>query len=380
MEMGVYKKRDIALSHGVGSIVFDVEGKKYIDFTSGIGVAILGHNHPKLVEAVHTQATKMITCNEAFANLQRVELLERLTTLWKNATGKSGKVFLCNSGTEANEAAIKLARAKTGRKALVAAMNGFHGRTAGSLALTFKLKYRERFEPLIGPITRIRMNDIEGLKNAVTNETAAVFLEVIQGEGGIRPADVAFLKAAREICTEKGALLVFDEVQAGMGRTGKMFSFENIGVCPDAISLAKGLGGGVPIGAIIANEEFCVFKNLEHGSTFGGNPFACAAANATLRTIEEEKLLELAHENGLWLAQKLNEMMSRKPSIVQVRGKGLFIGLELKIESTPIVKAAQAKGLLILTAGDTTLRMLPPLNTSREVYEEALTVLESVLP
>ncbi len=379
-EMNVYKKRDIALDHGNGSLVWDVEGNEYVDFTSGIGVAILGHNHPKLVDAVFTQASRMITCNESFANDQRVELLTRLTTLWHGATGKNGKVFLCNSGTEANEAAIKLARAKTGRKSLVAAMNAFHGRTCGSLTLTFKSKYRERFEPLIGPVSRIRMNDTEGLKTAVTSDTAALFLEVIQGEGGLRPANEEFLKAARDICTDKGTLLVFDEVQSGIGRTGKFFSFEHSGIAPDLVTLAKGLGGGVPIGAAITSEEFSVFKTLEHGSTFGGNPLAAAAANATLRAIDEEQLLQTVQKNGEWFFGQLNALKAKHPSIVDVRGKGLFIGLELNIESTPIVKAAQAKGLLILAAGDTVIRILPPLNTPRETYERALLILDSVLP
>jgi acetylglutamate kinase len=380
LEMPVYRKRELSLSHGKGSLAWDVEGNEYVDFAVGIGVAILGHAHPGLCSALSEQAGNIITCSESFGNVQRAWLLERLAERWNAASGKNAKIFLSNSGTEANEAAIKLARAKTGRKGMVSAMNAFHGRSCGSLALTYKPKYRERFEPLIGPVTRVRFNDIEGLKAAVTADTASVFLEVIQGEGGIRPAKEEYLKAARDICTDKGAVLVFDEVQAGMGRTGKFFSFEHYGVSPDVATLAKGLGGGVPIGATIASEEFSVFKNLDHGSTFGGNPFACAAANAVLDAIDEENLLERATENGAWFMNELDKLKAKHPSIVEVRGKGLFIGMELNTDVTPLLRAAQPKGLIILSAGDTVLRMLPPLNTPREIYERVLPILDSVLP
>lgn len=379
-EMGVYPKRDIAIVRGKGSIVWDADGKEYIDFTSGIGIAILGHCHPAVASAVAKQASTIMTVNESFANDQRAALLQKLDGLWQKATGRNGKVFLSNSGTEANECAIKLARAKTGRKRFVCAMNSFHGRTTGALSLTFKPKYRERFEPLIGPVTRVRFNDIEGLRNAVTDQTAAVFLEVIQGEGGIRPATVEYLTAARQICTEKGALLVLDGVQTCAGRTGKFFAFEHFGISPDAVTLAKGLGGGVPIGATIASEAVCAFKPLEHGSTFGGNPLACAGANATLEAIEKENILKMATENGEWMMAKLKELQARHPVIVEVRGRGLMLAMELKTEANPILKAAQAKGLLVLSSGEMVVRMLPPLNTDRQTFERALSILDSVLP
>ncbi len=379
-EMGIYPKRGIALVRGAGSIVWDADGKDYIDFTSGIGIAILGHAHPKIVEAIHSQASTLLTCNESFANDQRARLLQRLATLWHSATSTNGRVYLCNSGTEAIEAAMKLARAKTGRKSFVAAMNAFHGRTTGSLSLTFKPKYRERFEPLIGPVARVRFNDIDSLRAALTADTAAVFLEVIQGEGGIRPGTAAYLQAARELCTQNGCLFIIDEIQTGCGRTGKFFAFEHYGFAPDALTLAKGLGGGVPIGALIAREEVCVFKPLEHGSTFGGNPLACAAANAALDVLESEHLLQMATENGQWLIEQLRAMQVRHPIISEIRGQGLMIAIELKSESKPVLQAAQAKGLLILSAGETVVRLLPPLNTPRPVYEKALSILESVLP
>ncbi len=379
-EMGVYPKRDISLVRGRGSLVWDADGKEYVDFTSGIGIAILGHAHPKIAEAVSRQAATLLTCNESFGNDERAKLLERLASLWQSATSTSGKVFLCNSGTEAIEAAIKLARAKTGRKGLVAAMNAFHGRSTGSLALTFKPKYRERFEPLIGPVARVRYNDVESLRAAVNADTAAVFLEVIQGEGGIRPATAEYLKAAREICTQAGALLVIDEIQTGCARTGKFFAFEHYGIAPDACTLAKGLGGGVPIGALIAREEACAFKPLEHGSTFGGNPLVCASANAALDAMDAEHILAQARENGEWLMGRLRSLSSRHPCIIEVRGQGLMLALELKVESKPILQAAQANGLLVLSAGEMVVRLLPPLNTPRPVFEKALSILDSVLP
>lgn len=379
-EMGVYPKRGLALVRGKDSHVWDADGKEYIDLTSGIGIAILGHAHPKLAAAISHQANTLLTCNESFANDERAKLLERLAALWQSATSTTGRVFLCNSGTEAIEAAMKLARAKTGRKGFVAAMNAFHGRTMGSLSLTFKPKYRERFEPLISPITRVRYNDIESLRAAVNSDTAAVFLEVIQGEGGIRPATAEYLKAAREICTAAGALLIIDEIQTGCARTGKFFAFEHFDISPDAVTLAKGLGGGAPIGALIAREEVCALKPLEHGSTFGGNPLSCAAANATLGVLEQEKLIEHARSEGEWLAARLRELATRHSCITEVRGMGLMIGIELKSESKPILQAAQARGLLVLGAGETVVRLLPPLNTPRADLEKALSILDEVLP
>jgi len=379
-EIGVYPKRDIALVRGSASTVYDADGKEYIDFTSGIGVALLGHSHPRIINAINSQSSRLITCNESFANDQRARLLERLAGYWHSATSTPGRVFLCNSGTEAVEAAIKLARAKTGRKGFVCAMNAFHGRTCGSLSLTFKPKFRERFEPLLSPITRVRLNDISSLQTAVNSDTAAVFLEVIQGEAGVRPATLEYIRAAREICTNAGALLIIDEIQTGCGRTGRFFAFEHYKISPDAATLAKGLGGGVPIGALIAREDVCALKPLEHGSTFGGNPLACACANATLDVIEQEGLLVQAAQNGEWMLERLREIASRHSSVIDVRGRGLMLALELNTESKPILQAAQAKGLLVLAAGDTVIRLLPPLNTSRQVFEKALSILDSVLP
>ncbi len=369
-EMNLYGKRGIALERGEGEFVWDAEGKKYIDCTTGVGVAILGHAHPALVAAVSNQAAKMMTCYEPFANAERGLLEQKLASLFKG-----GRVFLCNSGTEAIEAAIKLSRKKTGRKGFVAAMNAFHGRSSGALSLTFKEKYRAPFEPLLGPVVRTRFNDIEHLKASVTSETAAVFLEVIQGEGGVRPAKQEYLKAARDICTDKGALLVLDEVQTGVGRTGKFFAYEHFSVQPDIVCLAKGLGGGVPIGATIATEETAAaFAQLEHGTTFGGNPLACAAANAVLDTIEQQHLLQKVADDGAYFMQKL-QSLSSKSEFREARGMGLLLAVELKVPSKEPLEALAKAGVLALPAGEQVVRFLPPYIIPRSSID---TVVETV--
>ncbi len=310
-EMNLYGKRGVALARGEREFVWDVEGKRYIDCTTGVGVAILGHAHPALVSAVQKQSATLMSCYSPFANEGRARLLERLSALY----GAPSKVFLCSSGTESVEAALKLARKKTGRKSFTSAMNAFHGRSSGALSVTFKEKYRAPFEPLLGPITRTRFNDIESLKSSVTSETAALILEPIQGEGGVRPAKAEYMKAARDICTDKGALLICDEVQSGSGRTGKFFAYEHFGIRPDIVCIAKGLGGGVPIGAIIASDEVSAFTPLEHGTTFGGNPLACAAANAVLDTIEKDGLLAKVSSDGAYMMQKLSASPFSKAAV-----------------------------------------------------------------
>lgn len=374
-EMNLYGKRGIALERGQGEFAWDVEGKRYIDCTTGVGVAVLGHAHPALVSAVSGQSSRLMTCYSPFANHQRTLLLERLTTLF----GEGSKAFLCNSGTESVEAALKLARKKTGRKGFVSAMNAFHGRSSGSLSVTFKEKYRAPFEPLLGPITRTRFNDIESLKSSVTAGTAALIIEPIQGEGGVRPAKQEYLRAARDICTDKGALLICDEVQSGCGRAGKFFAYEHFGIKPDIACLAKGLGGGVPIGATLANADSAVFAPLEHGSTFGGNPLACAAANAVLSTIESEKLLAKVASDGDYMMGKLQSLLSTKAQFREVRGMGLFIAVELKIPSKEPLASLVQKGVLCLPAGEQVIRLLPPYIISRESLDAVAMAISEVL-
>ena len=375
-EMNLYGKRGIALERGEGEFIWDVEGKRYIDCTTGVGVAMLGHAHPAVVEAISRQSHTLVTCYEPFATPERTRLEERLISLF----GGSGRLFLCNSGTEAVECAIKLARKKTGRKGFVAAMNAFHGRTSGSLSLTFKEKYRAPFEPLIGPVVRTRFNDIEHLKASVTAETAAVFLEAIQGEGGVRLATPEYLKAARDICTERGALLVMDEIQTGCGRTGKFFAYEHFGIKPDIVCLAKGLGGGVPIGVTIATEEVgSAFTPLEHGSTFGGNPLACAAANAVLDTIERDRLLERVSTEGAYMKEKLQSALSSKSQVREIRGMGLMIAVELKVPSREPLAQLVQRGVLALPAGEQVVRLLPPFIIQRSSLDTVANAIAEVV-
>ena len=374
-EMNLYGKRGIALARGEREFVWDTEGKRYIDCTTGVGVAILGHAHPALISAVSKTSSTLMTCQEPFGLESRSKLLSRLTALF----GSPSKVFLCNSGTESIEAALKLSRKKTGRKGFVAAMNAFHGRSSGSLSLTFKPKYREAFEPLLGPVVRTRFNDIEHLKASVTTDTAALFLEAIQGEGGVRPATSEYLKAARDICTDKGALLVLDEVQTGCGRTGKFFAYEHFGIKPDIVCLAKGLGGGVPIGATIADDSVNAFGPADHGSTFGGNPLACAAANAVLDTLEHDKLLAKVASDGVYMKQKLSSLLSSKSQYREVRGMGLMLAVELKVPSKEPLASLLQKGVLALPAGEQVVRFLPPFIISRESLDTAANALSEVL-
>ncbi len=374
-EMNLYPKRGIALARGEGEFVWDSDGKKYIDCTTGVGVAILGHAHPAVVAAVSNQAKTIMTCYQPFYHEQRGLLEQKLVQLF----GGNGKVMLSNSGTESVEAAIKLARRHTKRKGFVAAMNAFHGRSSGALSLTFKDKYRAPFEPLLAPVVRVRYNDIESLKSAVTGETAAVVLEAIQGEGGIRPAKEEYLKAARDICTDRGALLVMDEVQTGVGRTGRFFAFEHFGIQPDVVCLAKGLGGGVPIGATIAREEVATFTPLEHGTTFGGNPLACASANAVLATIERVGLLAKVGEDGAYFMQKLQAALASKSEYREVRGMGLMVAVEMKIPVKEPLAALAKNGVLALPAGERVLRFLPPFIIQRSSIDSVVETTATVV-
>jgi acetylornithine/LysW-gamma-L-lysine aminotransferase len=374
-EMNLYGKRGIALERGEGEFVWDAEGKRYIDCIAGQGVAILGHAHPAVVSAIRGQAGKLMTCQSPFANEERGRLLERLCGLF----GGSAKAFLCSSGTEAVEAALKLARKRTGRKGFAAAMNAFHGRSCGSLSVTFKEKYRAPFEPLLGPVTRARFNDPEALKSAVTNETAALILEPVQGEGGIRPATAEYMKAARDICSDRGALLICDEVQSGCGRTGKFFAYENFGIRPDIACLAKGLGGGVPIGATVAAEEHAAFGMLEHGTTFGGNPLACAAANAVLDALEGDGLLAKVASDGAYMMERTRASLSGKQQFREVRGMGFMMAAELKVMAKEPLAQLLQKGVLALPAGEQVVRLLPPYIISRESLDSVASAIAEVV-
>jgi len=370
---GIYVKQSLVIVRGQGASLFDMDGVEYLDCSSGHGVANLGHAHPKVAEAIYKQAATLITLFETFPNDKRAELMKKITSL----VDRLDRVFLCNSGTESVEAAFKFARISTGRKNIVAAMRAFHGRTYGSLSATFNKKYREGFEPLVPGFCHVAYNNIEALDRAVTNETAAVILEVIQGEGGVYPANVEYVQAARRICDERGALLIVDEIQSGFGRTGKMFAIQHFGVTPDLLTCAKSLAGGVPMGAVLIGRNV---KNLTpgvHGSTFGGNPLSCAAAVAALTVIEEEDLSGQAEAKGKYLIEKLKKIDS--PNIREVRGLGLMVGIEMKQKVMPYIKVLQEKRIITLNAGMTVIRLLPPLVISYEQIDHLVDVLSEVL-
>ena len=370
---GLYAKRPITIVRGQGALVWDDQGRAYIDCVAGHGVANIGHSHPKVVAALHAQAERIITCPEMFYNDTRARLLARLGTLVPGME----RVFLCNSGTEAVEAAIKFARFSTGRAGIVAAMRGFHGRTLGALSATWNKKYRAPFEPVVPEFRHVPFNKPAALREAITEDTAAVLLEAVQGEGGIHPATPEFLQTAQEVCRERGALLIVDEIQSGMGRTGKMFAFQHYGVQPDLVTLAKGIAGGVPMGAVLIGERVAPLKPGIHGTTFGGNPLAAAASLATLEVLEEENLPQRAAETGTYFLERLQAIKS--PLIRDVRGLGLMIGVELKQKVAPVIQGLMAHGVLALPAGLTVVRFLPPLVITREQVDEVVAAFEAVL-
>jgi acetylornithine/LysW-gamma-L-lysine aminotransferase len=370
---GLYTKQPIIFVRGQGALLFDIDGVEYLDCAAGHGVANLGHAHPKVAAAIAEQSTRLITLFESFYNDQRAALMEKMATLVPGLD----RVFFCNSGTEAVEASIKFARLSTGRTGIVAAMRAFHGRTYGSLSATYNKKYREGFEPLVPGFSHVPYNNIQALEKAVTDETAAVLLEVIQGEGGVYPADPIFVQAARRICSERGVLLIVDEIQSGFGRTGKMFAIEHSGITPDILCCAKSLAGGIPMGAVLIGPAV---KNLApgaHATTFGGNPLSCAAAVAAITAIQEEKLPAQAAEKGKYLLEKLKQIQS--PNIREVRGLGLMIGIEMKQKVMPYIRALQDRKILVLNAGMTVIRFLPPLVITYEQIDHLVNVLEEVL-
>jgi acetylornithine/LysW-gamma-L-lysine aminotransferase len=370
---GVYAKQPLSIVRGQGALLWDSDGNEYIDCSSGHGVANLGHAHPKVAAAIAAQAATLVTLFETYPNDKRAALMQKMASL---APGLE-RVFFCNSGTEAVEAALKFARLSSGRTKIVAMMRAFHGRTFGSLSATFNKKYRDGFEPLVPGFSHVPYNKIEALASAVDEETAAVILEVVQGEGGVYPIDAEYLRAARRICDERGALLIIDEVQTGFGRTGRMFAFQHFDVLPDMLCVAKSLAGGLPMGAVLIGASV---KNLApgaHASTFGGNPLSCAAALAALAAIEEEDLPGQAAVKGTYLMDQLRQIES--PLIREVRGLGLMVGIELKQKVAPYLKALQDRRILALNAGMTVIRLLPPLVITCEQLDEVVAALRDVL-
>ncbi|NLF52416.1 MAG: aspartate aminotransferase family protein [Leptolinea sp.] len=369
---GVYSKRQVTIVRGKGAHLWDADGKEYIDCVGGQGAANIGHANQVVAEAIYRQAQILVSCPEMFYNDKRAMVGEKLC----NLTGMA-RVFLCNSGTEAVEAGIKFARLLTGRTEMIAAMRGFHGRTFGALSATWEKKYRTPFEPLVPGYKHIPYNDLDALENAITDQTAAVILEVVQGEGGVNPGKEEFLLGAREITRKNGCLLILDEVQTGFGRTGKMFAFQHFGIIPDILCLAKSIAGGIPMGACLLSTEMTALAPQTHGSTFGGNPLAASAALASIQFIEENNLPSRAAELGVWFVQQLAGIQS--PLIREVRGKGLMVGVELKQKVTPFLQKLMDKGVMALPAGLTVMRFLPPLVIEKSDLEIVVTAVRDVL-
>ena len=369
----VYPKRDIAIVKGRGAEVWDDRGRRYIDCVAGIGVASVGHANEAVAEALAGQARTLVTCPGIFFNDVRARLLEKLAAI---APGGLSRGFLCNSGAESVEAAIKFARLTTGRTGIVSAMRGFHGRTLGALSATWKKEYRDIFKPLVPGFSFVPFNNPDKLRNAVGEDTAAVLIEPVQGEGGIRPADAEFLETARAVCDETGALLVFDEIQTGFCRTGRMFACEHNGVVPDMLCLAKAIAGGVPLGAVLANDRVQVPPG-KHGTTYGGNPLACAAALAAIGFMQEEGLAERAEVLGARFRERFEAAMPDR--VRALRQVGLMIGVELKERCRPYITALGAEGVLTLPAGTTVIRVLPPLVITEDQTDEVAETMARVL-
>ncbi len=374
---GVYSKRPVAIVRGQGALLWDEAGREYIDCAAGHGVANLGHGRPDIAAAISEQALRLVTCPEIVYNDTRARLLERLAGL---VPVKQARIFLCNSGTEAIEGALKFARLATGRTGIVATLRGFHGRSMGALSATWEPHYREPFAPLVPGFTHIRYNNLDAAREAIGEETAAVLVELVQGEGGVHPATQEYISGLAELCHERGALLIVDEVQTGLGRTGRLFACQHYHLEPDILCLAKSLAGGIPMGAICLGarvQESGHIGKGAHGTTFGGNPVACAAALATLDILEREDLPGRAAELGEYALQRLREMQA--PVIREVRGRGLMLGLELTAKVQPYLERLCERGILALPAGPRVLRLLPPLVITREQLDCALDAVEEVL-
>jgi LysW-gamma-L-lysine/LysW-L-ornithine aminotransferase len=373
----VYTKKPIVVTKGKGALVWDINGKEYIDCTGSYGVALLGHSHPKVVAAICEQAPKLISCHASLYNDKRSEFLKKIVEL---APKGLSKAFLSNSGAEAVECAIKVARKFTGKPEIIAVMGGYHGKTMGALSATWEKKYREPFMPLVPEIKHVAPDNLDKIREAVTDKTAAVIVEPVRGEGGIRVVPDGYLAGLRKICDEKGILLILDEVQTGFGRTGKLFGCEYARIVPDIMCLAKPVAGGLPIGVTLAKENVMAsLKGGEHTTTFSGSPLVCAAGCAAIDVLLKEKLTEKAAVNGKYFKTKLDGLQAKHTSIKEVRGIGLMLGIELKFEVQNVIAQAIEQGVLFLNAGRTVVRFLPPLVITKALIDKAIAVLDAVL-
>jgi LysW-gamma-L-lysine/LysW-L-ornithine aminotransferase len=370
-----YGSRELTITKGKGVYLYDDKGNKYLDCMSNFGVNILGHDNNEINEKISEQLSKLTNLHGSFVNDKRSLIAEKIVKLSPGLT----KVFFCNSGTEAVEAAIKFSRLATGRTEIIAAKMGYHGKTIGALSLTKTLKkYNEPYLPLLSDVKHFSYNDADSLREIISEKTAAVFLEPIQGESGIRIPDKDFFVKVKKICDEHNTLLVIDEIQSGMGRTGKIFAVEHFNIKPDMICMAKGIASGLPMGLTLINEKVSekLFNGC-HTNTFGGNPLVCAGALAVLNYIEENKLLENADDVGSYFISELNKIDSKL--IREVRGKGLMIAIELKVKCSIYAKKLQDKGLLVIPTGSTILRLLPPIIFSKENADEAVEIIRKSL-
>jgi predicted acetylornithine/succinylornithine family transaminase len=379
--LNTYAAQPVILDRGRGCHVWDTENKKYLDFAAGIAVASLGHAHPAVLEALRAQAEKIIACPPSFLTMPKLECAELLA-------GNScfDRVFFCNSGTEAIEAAIKTVRkwAYDGKGAdcheIISFRKSFHGRTYGAASLTEKRHGQPFFGPYMPGVLFAEFNDIDSVRALVSDKTCAIFVEPVQGEGGIIPAQPAFLQGLRRICDERGIALVFDEIQTGMGRLGTLFAYEAFGVEPDVAALAKGLGSGFPIGAMLAKEKFSAAITVgTHGTTYGGNPLATAVASAVLKELLRPGFLAQVRDNGAYFLKKLGQLKLKSAKITEVRGMGLLAGVDIAVDIKKFLRSAQGRGLLATQAGDSTVRLTPPLIVTKAEIDEAVDLMEATL-
>ncbi|MFK4478572.1 acetylornithine transaminase [Bacillus sp. RC206] len=370
-----YGRREIEFLKGNGAKVIDKSGEQYLDFTSGIGVCNLGHCHPTVVKAVEKQLRNIWHISNLFTN----SLQEEVASLLTEDTALD-HVFFCNSGAEANEAALKLARKHTGKSLVVTCEQSFHGRTFGTMSATGQDKVKEGFGPLLPSFLHIPFNDIRALEEVMNEEVAAVMVEVIQGEGGVILADPSFFKEIEKLCNQYNALFIIDEVQTGIGRTGTLFAYEQMGIVPDIVTIAKALGNGIPVGAMIGRKELgSSFTAGSHGSTFGGNYIAMTAAKEVLQFIKEQSFFKEVQEKGEYVLKKLQEELRHVECVQNIRGKGLMIGIECKHEVANVIEQLEKAGLLVLQAGPNVIRLLPPLIVTNEELEQAIYMIKRVV-
>ncbi|MHB1126630.1 MAG: acetylornithine transaminase [Bacillota bacterium] len=377
--MNTYGRIPVAMVKGLGAEIWDADGRRYLDFVTGLAVNSLGHCHSKVAEAVAEQVQTLMHCSNLYWIEPQVKLAQILVE-----NSDLDKVFFCNSGAEANEGAIKLARKYMAKKEenryeIITMSQSFHGRTLAALAATAQVKFHQGFAPMPAGFSYVPFNDLEALETAINSKTCAVMLEPVQGEGGVYVAEPEYLQGVAEICRQRDLLLILDEVQCGLGRTGSLFAYQQYGIKPDIVTLAKALGGGIPIGCLMAREEVAAFVPGDHGSTFGGNPVASAAGVAALTVLMEEGLVGNARDVGAYFMQELEGIADQYSFVVENRGRGLLLGMELSIEGASIVKACQEQGLLINCTRGNVLRFLPPLNITREQVNDGLRVLRKVL-